>query len=308
VASALEPAQSLRTARVFGVDLVLWVDDGGAHALEDHCPHRGARLSLGRVDAAGLQCGYHGWVFAGDGRCVRVPSQPDFRPPDSHRARAWRACERHGLLWVSPGAPAAPPPALDGLPARRLITGPFKVETSAPRLVENFLDVAHFSFVHPGSLGDPDRPAMPDYRVDATDDGRPCVASLRVWQPVASAAAAGAGWVHYRYEVLGPYAALLAKQPDDGSAGDAYALFVQPVEETVSLAWFVQATADTRTADADLRAFQAAVFAQDAPVLESQRPQRLPLDRAAERHSAADRLSTAYRDWLRSTGVTFGTC
>src|SRR4051794_12132526 len=47
--------------RLLGEDLVLWRDrDGHPHALADHCPHRWARLSLGRVLGGDLQCAYHG--------------------------------------------------------------------------------------------------------------------------------------------------------------------------------------------------------------------------------------------------------
>ena len=57
-----------------------------------------------------------------------------------------------------------------------------------------------------------------------------------------------------------------------------------------------------------MRAFQDAIFGQDRPVLESQRPRRLPLDPRAELHCAADRASAAYRRHLRATGIAFGTC
>ena len=49
-------------------------------------------------------------------------------------------------------------------------------------------------------------------------------------------------------------------------------------------------------------------FLQDQPVLESQRPQRLPLDVRAEMHTAADKASSAYRRFLKDSGITFGVC
>ena len=178
--------------------------------------------------------------------------------------------------------------------------------TSAPRVVENFLDTSHFGFVHEGWLGDADHRAVPAYAVTTTADGRPLVPHYRAWQPRATAAAAEGSWVDYRYELLAPYTALLHKQPEGGGPGDAYALFVCPLDDEVSRVWFVLRSADVTTPDADLRAFQDAIFAQDRPVLESQRPRRLPLD--GERHGAADRLSAAYRRWLRKEGVAFGVC
>ena len=42
-------------------NIVLWRDENGAvHALEDRCPHRGARLSLGWNLSDRLACWYHG--------------------------------------------------------------------------------------------------------------------------------------------------------------------------------------------------------------------------------------------------------
>jgi phenylpropionate dioxygenase-like ring-hydroxylating dioxygenase large terminal subunit len=57
----------------------------------------------------------------------------------------------------------------------------------------------------------------------------------------------------------------------------------------------------------DIRGFQDKVFAQDIPVIESQRPELLPLDLQAELHLRADRTSIAYRQWLTKLGLTFGT-
>ncbi len=309
VAALAQPGEAPLSTRAFGTDLVVWQEGDALHALVDRCPHRGARLSLGHPVPGGLQCAYHGWTFAGDGRCLRVPAQPDFVPPEGHGVRAWQARGRHGLVWVRPGGTDdRGPPALDALPERRVLTGPFTVATSAPRVVENFLDIAHFEFVHPGTLGSPGQPPVADYSVAFQPDGRPGIESVRVWQPRAMASATAGGWVDYRYEVLGPYSALLAKRPVDGTNGDAYALFVLPVEETLSRVWFLQATTDTQTPTATLQAFQSAVFEQDRPVIESQQPARLPLDRSAERHCPADRLANAYRDWLRATNVRYGTC
>jgi len=293
-----------------GQDLVLWRGPDGVHAFNDRCPHRGARLSLGRVVDGQLQCAYHGWCFDGAGACRRVPALPGFVPPAGHGVATWQVAEAHGLWWVArdPAKPA--PPALPGVPDRRVVCGPYEVETSAPRVVENFLDTSHFAFVHDGWLGDAEHTEVPPYEVGHTADGRPLIAHYRAWQPRASAAAQGGAWVDYRYELLSPYCALLVKQPADGQATgvrDAYAAFANPLGDERCQVWFMQFTSDTATPDAELQAFQDTIFGQDRPVLESQRPKRLPLS-GGEVHSAADRLSAAYRRWLREQGVRLGTC
>lgn len=307
VASADDLGASPLAVRVLGHDLVLWRSGHALQAFDDRCPHRGARLSLGRVVGGELQCAYHGWCFDAAGACRRVPALPGFVPPAGHAVPVWQASSAHGLLWVAQAPAAAAPPALPGVPARRVVCGPYDVATSAPRVVENFLDTSHFAFVHEGWLGDAAHPEVPDYGVDARDDGRPLIERYRAWQPRASASSTGGAWVDYRYELLTPYAALLSKQPEGGGPSDTYTAFACPLDEERTRVWFMQFTSDLATPDADLQRFQDTIFNQDRAVLESQRPQRLPLS-GGELHSAADRLSAAYRRWLQAQGIRFGVC
>ena len=314
-------------ARLLDVPLVLWRDaQGRPAALDDRCPHRGAALSLGRVCDGTLQCPYHGWRFDTAGACLRVPALPGFVPPAGSAARRHEVMEHEGLVWVAlhparqpsanaaqsgPSPDASPariaPPDLSHLPARRLVYGPFDVATSAPRGVENFLDTSHFAFVHEGWLGDTAHPEVPPYEVSHTPDGRPVIGRYLAWQPRASAAAAAGDWVAYRYEVLSPYAALLTKQGEAGGPQDSYVIWACPTTPESSRVWFAQYTTDEATPDATLRDFQVAIFAQDQPVLESQVPKRLPVS-GGEAHSAADRMSAAYRRYLQACGITFGVC
>jgi phenylpropionate dioxygenase-like ring-hydroxylating dioxygenase large terminal subunit len=101
---------------------------------------------------------------------------------------------------------------------------------------------------------------------------------------------------------------VLRKAPD-AQAGyrESIALFVCPLEPEASRVWFRMAVPEQQSSDAQLREFQDRIFAQDRPVLESQRPRRLPLT-GGEVHSAADRASAAYRRYLEGLGITFGVC
>ena len=324
VALADEAADGPVPLRLLDEPLVLWRDAAGTvHAWADRCPHRGARLSMGRVvpeaDAAGgarLECPYHGWRFAAGGRCERIPALPGFEPPAGHRARAFEALERYGMVWVrlAAGALAVPVFAAEDDPRLRKVgCGPYEVASSAPRVVETFLDLAHFGFVHGGSLGARDRPEIEDYRVEDTATGLRAT-GCRAFQPVSSIRATGGSIVEYGYEVTGPYAAVLTKSPADPAAvaiegfREAIALFVCPSSEESCRVWFRLAMTDFASDEASMRAFQDAIFAQDAPIVQSQRPRRLPLDAGAELHCAADRASAAYRRYLVRAGVRFGTC
>lgn len=304
--------------RLLGRELVLWCDaEGRAAVFDDRCPHRGSKLSLGRVEGNELHCAYHGWQFDAASRCVHIPATPAFVPPPSHGACAHDVRLSHGLWWVRlkaeaggagvDAAAAGGPPALAGLPPREVVCGPFDVATSAPRAVENFLDTAHFAFVHDGWLGERGRADVPDFSIGHTADGRPLVEHYRTWQPRASASAAhdAGAWVDYRYEVLAPYAALLNKRSDGVGTDEAYALWVCPQDEERCRVWFTLFTSDLHRPAGELQAFQQTIFLQDQGVLESQRPKRLPLH-GGEVHSAADRLSMAYRRYLLAAGVAFG--
>lgn len=261
---------------------------------------------MGQVRGDALQCPYHGWRFGSNGQCVAIPAQPGFTPPVSSSACRHHLMEAHGLIWAALAEPAHPVPDLSALPARRLIYGPFDVATSAPRAVENFLDTAHFAFVHEGWLGDAEHPEVPGYEVGHTADGRPLIERYRAWQPRASASAQDGAWVDYRYEVLSPYSALLTKQGEDPAmAQDSYVIWACPQSPGSCRLWFAQYTTDTETADDVLRDFQLAIFAQDQPILESQEPKTLPLS-GGEAMSAADRLSAAYRRYLKACGIGFG--
>lgn len=59
--------------------------------------------------------------------------------------------------------------------------------------------------------------------------------------------------------------------------------------------------------DEQVRLFQDEIFKQDRPIVESQRPELLPLDLQAEMHLRSDRTAIAYRNWLKELGLTFGT-
>jgi phenylpropionate dioxygenase-like ring-hydroxylating dioxygenase large terminal subunit len=299
-------------------NLVLWRDASGAvQAWADKCPHRGARLSLGQVCAGRLECPYHGWQFEAGGQCVHVPALPDFVPPAAHAAKTYVCQEHYGLVWVRMAAAhAAVTPALPLFEAeadaqlRKVNCGPYDVATSAPRIVENFLDMAHFAFVHEHWLGSRDTAAIADYQVHPTPTGIRATGCMAV-QPKSNLHSVTAAQVEYTYEVTAPYAAVLTKLPDAASVAvanwrESIGLFICPMAPERSRVWFRLAVADFHSLDETLRDFQHTIFTQDQPVLESQTPKRLPLDLRAELHTAADKASSAYRRYLSQQSVTFG--
>ena len=103
----------VKPVRLLGQDLVLYRDGGGRYGLLDrHCAHRRADLSYGWVEACGLRCHYHGWLWDERGRCVGQPFEetvhPDARFKDRVRVTAYPVEAKAGLLWAYLGPPPAP--------------------------------------------------------------------------------------------------------------------------------------------------------------------------------------------------------
>ena len=291
--------------------VVLWRSpDGTLHAARDQCPHRGAALSLGQVRNDTLMCPYHGWTYDGGGCCVRQPAMPGRTPPANAHLEMFAACERYGVVFVALGRPPAEPPDYfpewDEPDVRHYHDEPVVVHACGPRIVENFLDMAHFPFVHPGVLGTESHPEVRDYTVTAKADGIE-LTDCWFWQPAATPGSTGGADVEYRYRVPHPYVATLTKVPADGAYGFSLMLMASPVDHEHCRAWMIGAFTDSDVTVEDFCDFNHRIFLQDIPILESQRPRPLPLDPTAELAQKPDRASSAYRRWLAELGLTYGT-
>lgn len=95
--------------------IVLWRDaDGGVHAIDDRCPHRGARLSMGWNLGDRVACWYHGIEVDGGGVVRSVPAQANCRMEKLQLNRSYPVIERAGAIFVWFGAePGSPPAPLD---------------------------------------------------------------------------------------------------------------------------------------------------------------------------------------------------
>ena len=106
--------------------------------------------------------------------------------------------------------------------------------------------------------------------------------------------------------MLRPLTAYLAKESD----GPRFSILltIAPQAAVRSTVWMWMAmNYGHDLSEAELVAWQDGIFEQDRPILESQRPELLPLDLQAELHLRSDRAAIAYRRWLRDLGLTFGT-
>jgi len=291
-------------ARLLDEDIVLWRSGDDYFAWRDLCVHRGTRLSLGRiVNGASLECPYHGWTYGRDGRCILMPAHPEQTPPAKACVDVYRTALRHGVVWVSLGDGSSTVPTFELMEDGRhqvLMSGPYRVRASGPRVVENFLDVGHFPFVHEGILGDRARPEIADYEAKITPEGV-LATGVKVFQPDPYGTGQGST-VTYTYRAHRPLSASFIKHGDHSFG---MLLSVTPHDAVDSSAWMWMAM--NYEPEGSMIEFQDRIFAQDRPILESQRPELLPLDLQAELHLRSDRTAIAYRRWLRELGVRTGT-
>jgi phenylpropionate dioxygenase-like ring-hydroxylating dioxygenase large terminal subunit len=284
---------------------------GEVAAFADRCPHRGAALSAGRADSLGLRCAYHGWCFDADGTCVEVPSLrslDDRVLPSAALTRPYAVIERYGLVWL---APAAPHTDLPDFPqwraagfdcARAAIV---RTTVGAAQLVDNFLDAAHFPYVHPGTFGTDAAAAVVDrgprrsgWEVENTfetwyrnrDDRLVATGEHPEVQPqVLSKVGRAALTVVLRLEF-----------PMTG-ATIGILFCCTPECDGVTRVYKIMARNDLDGDQTRLDAFVAdenRILEEDLAILSRYRSREVPLDLRAEVHTRGDRLSVAWRHLL----------
>jgi phenylpropionate dioxygenase-like ring-hydroxylating dioxygenase large terminal subunit len=217
----------------------------------------------------------------------------------------------YGHLWVTFGEPERffdMPESRE--PDRRAVyCGAVQVRASGLRLIENFLDLAHFPYVHTDILGTESKPEVARYDVEQRRDVDEIWATkCEFFQPKAAASSEGGQVSQYMYRVVTPFNVMLYKTPPTApNRWDVIALFVQPVEPDLSIAHPYMLVIDDVSTDAELIGFQQMIFLQDKIVLENQRPRLLPLQPGRETPTRADLSSVLYRRWLKEKGLVYGT-
>lgn len=295
---------------LMGERLAIFRNSKGVHAFKDLCIHRGAALSLGEVKNDCLVCPYHAWEYNDEGACVKIPQLPEDRPiPRKAKAVTYACVEKYGFIWVNL-AGNRPPffsyPEMDGQEFHNVIWGPHEVEAKPPRIVENFLDVGHLAVVHVGALGSETHRTIENYKM-IHEDGRIYSEEIPIFQPDPD----GSGkpkYVYYTYEIVRPLTVRFTKRDPDNGNLMTILLTVRPITETTSMAYGILSfNYETGLADEDIIAFQDEIFAQDKPIVQNQKPEELPLDLQVELSLISDRVSIAYRQYLKELGVELGT-
>jgi len=149
--------------RLFGENFVAFrATDGRVGFIDEACPHRCASMALGRNEANGLRCIFHGWKVDVEGKVVDCPTEPEERrerfaklvPTRRHRVR-----EAGGMVWVYLGGRDVPPPfpefEFNLLPADQVEPRRGLMKCNWLQALEAALDSAHVGFLHSRGTGTP---------------------------------------------------------------------------------------------------------------------------------------------------------
>ncbi len=223
--------------------------------------------------------------------------------------------ERWGLVWLAPEEPLVElftdPDAEDA----EFVGGwlpPARTNVSAGVVADNFLDVAHFPFVHVGTFGAGEATEVAGYAVSSEPDG--CRSVQEQWfdNPGDPGVASGLRPVRQRrratYVYRAPFQLLLRLEELDAGAVKTILFFAQPEElhsTRIYTKMLLRDIGGVRDPGPEILAaeiaFEEAVLAEDLALQHSMVLPGLPLRLRDELHVRADRLGVA----LRRTLVAF---
>ena len=287
-----------QSATLLGQRLVVYRTEAGRAVVQDaRCPHRGGDLSLGKVHGEAIACPYHGWRYAAEnGRCVHIPSLADqSKIHPKAEIRTFRAVERYGHVWTVLEDPVGEPYELaewKGVDFDWLAGEILDSETGVAVAIENFADVAHFSFIHVGMMGSTNPVIEP---LNVRRNG------LDVWMDRPLDACSGEwakdGKCMMHYHIIAP--GFIAITYDYEKLGRRIvAGFPSPVaHDHVRIFWGVANERGYRGADLiECLRIEDMLYREDLPVAGRMQPREVDWDGAAPEFSVpADLYTLSYR-------------
>jgi phenylpropionate dioxygenase-like ring-hydroxylating dioxygenase large terminal subunit len=223
-----------------------------------------------------------------------------------------RMDERWGLVWLAPDEPRADlftdPDAEDAGYVGAWLP-PARTPAPAGFVADNFLDVAHFPFVHAGTFGAGEEKAVPPYEVSTEPSG--CRSVQEQWfdNPEDPGVAAGVRPVRQRrratYVYRAPFQLMLRLEELDAGAVKTILFFAQPeaLDSTriyTKLLLHGIGGVPRPAPDVVARevAFEEAVLAEDLALQRHVRLPGLPVRTRDELHVRADLLGVTLRRLL----------
>ncbi|WP_346911693.1 hypothetical protein [uncultured Roseibium sp.] len=214
--------------------------------------------------------------------------------------------ERYGLVWVCPGIPRADIPDLPEAedPSFKVMHELMEVwTTSAPRVIDNALDLAHVAWTHRNTIGDTSASQFLSFEINR--DGHKLTSRVSYKARLTEALKANTGLTGEGFtvrftnnELVQPF---VYKDVMEYENGLRHVLFktATPVDDNHTL--FCQFIARNDDPDeekcANIIALDRQIQSEDRELLNNIRPE-FPLDTRTEMHCRADRMTVEYRKIL----------
>ena len=309
--------------RMLGCDFVVFRDTSGmAACLSDVCCHRGASLSRGKRVGDCVQCPYHGWEYASDGRVRRIPPLgDDVKIPARARVDSYPVEERYGLIWVFLGnLPAGERPALPELLPEygddtnwRMTRYQRDWNVNWARLKENLADASHLYLVHSFGKHLPEK--IDIFPVEETDWGIRIPQVYGVTPNTESKTAVNAPQAaqpRSRSEVLIEISVIGMIQKNSQRMASGYDQVIwnalTPIDATHTRHFNLHFRNFQMTPEDDAAMMKTIEWGlvEDAQVIDHVKPPLTPASAAGELLVATDGPEKAYRDKAESLGRRLG--
>jgi phenylpropionate dioxygenase-like ring-hydroxylating dioxygenase large terminal subunit len=141
----------------FGINLVIWRNEQGLiRVMVDKCPHRSARISIGKVINDEIICPFHGFRFGGDGKCNYAPEFGKAIP--GLNTMTFKVAEKFSMIWVCFGNETSDLNLAQLTDLTNLLGNDFSEiqktwQANITRCIENQLDYTHLPMVHKSTIG-----------------------------------------------------------------------------------------------------------------------------------------------------------
>ncbi|MEM8867616.1 MAG: aromatic ring-hydroxylating dioxygenase subunit alpha [Verrucomicrobiota bacterium] len=277
---------------------------------KDLCVHRGAPLTQGWVKESCLVCPYHGYEYEADGRCTKVPSDPEWKIPSRIRLENYLYEVKYGLIWVClSGEPKNELPAwepeADNPDYRRFTMGPELWDCSAGRAIENFIDNAHFSFVHRNSFGQESSATMgAEYDFEMFEHSMTMAFEYLADNPADSPISDEVELKRMMHRTLFfPFCTRTCIGYPGGREHIIHINITPVSAKKCQIIVVFTRNFDHHVSVEELLLWERKILGEDRAMIEMQKPEQIPLEVSVEIHAKADKASIAFRNWLKKMGL-----
>jgi vanillate O-demethylase monooxygenase subunit len=280
---------------------------GDVRVFNDRCPHRFAPLSLGTCEGENLRCVYHGWVFDGDGVGVEIPALglDATIPSRAKLSGPTGVTESHGMVFVAPETSLTPVPSIAAALDSSFMRGDLPVietRASAGLLADNFLDMAHFPFIHAKTFGADEAREVPNYSVQRSGYTFEAEYEHDFAHREDPGVAAGLRPLMQRrrltYRYTAPFHLELAIDFLDSGGSNIIGFFMTPIDDERVRIYSSLWRDDLEGSEERMReaiAFEMAVVSEDLQLQSRYGDLSLPLDITSELHTRADKTTVELR-------------